>query len=159
MDSINLLELPSLPLSELNALPKKVPAIYFVISSTNEVLYIGRAFDLNQRWSNKRHQHQKALEQLDGVRVSWLQVDDRNLLPELEYEFIERFTPLLNSVNNARRNVPFKATKPREKTFHIRFTEAEWERLEREATKREVTAAQVIRDLLKGLDKDGVAVK
>lgn len=39
------------------------------------------------------------------------------------------------------------------RVYHIRFTEQEWNRLEQEATRREITTAQVIRDLLKDLDK------
>jgi len=42
----------------------------------------------------------------------------------------------------------------REKTFTIRFNEKEWERLHREAERREVPAAQLIRDWLKTLDKE-----
>ena len=42
----------------------------------------------------------------------------------------------------------------REKTYKIRFSEKEWQRLEQEARAREVPASQVIRDLLKTLDKE-----
>lgn len=42
----------------------------------------------------------------------------------------------------------------REKVLHIRLSDKEWERLEREATRREVPVAQVFRDFLKTLDRD-----
>lgn len=40
----------------------------------------------------------------------------------------------------------------REKVIHIRLSDKEWERLEREATRREVTTAQLFRDFLKTLE-------
>lgn len=42
----------------------------------------------------------------------------------------------------------------REKVLHIRLSDKEWERLEREATRREVPVAQIFREFLKTLDRD-----
>ena len=48
-DQINPLDLPFVPLKQRNDLPE-TPAVYFVISEEAEILYIGQAINLRNRW-------------------------------------------------------------------------------------------------------------
>lgn len=146
---VNPLALPSLPLSWRKAFPKKASVIYFALSENDELLYIGRAINLYLRWNGCVHQYQKTLEQKGGVRIAWMEVGDVKSLPKIEYALIEHFRPPLNKVNNA-----LAACKVdiKEKTFKIRLSTRDWERLHDEAARREVPASQVIRDFLKTLD-------
>lgn len=87
--------LPFLPVAERDSLPD-CPAIYFAIDEAGEVLYIGRANSLSERW-RKHHR----TNQLEGASVAWLTVSDVQLLPEIERAMIKHFRP---SLNNSRRH-------------------------------------------------------
>lgn len=76
-ESINLAALPSITLSDHAALPS-VPAVYFCLSSSDEILYIGQAANLARRW--KQHHRQMKLEKIGQVKLAWLQVSDASLL-------------------------------------------------------------------------------
>jgi hypothetical protein len=89
------LGLPSLPLTWRKAFPKSAPVIYFVLSQSDELLYIGRSVDLNTRWKS----HHKLKEFDETVRVAWLEISDGALLAEIEEMLIERFQPCLNGRN------------------------------------------------------------
>jgi len=150
---VNPLDLPSKPLSLRSKLPS-CPAIYFVISDSDEILYIGKSINLANRWV--QHHRFKQLSLYPNARIAWLQSNEVELLFEIESSLIESFNPLLNRSRvpePGEINSPVKSP-ARGRVYHIRFTDQEWERLEREASVREVTAAQVIRDLLKALDKE-----
>lgn len=148
MESVDPKALPSLPLNCRKAFPS-VSAVYFALSKNNEILYIGRSINLRNRWSD--HHQRSRLEEIGEVRIAWLEINNRTLLPKTEYALIERFQPPFNSVNNALREDQRNA---REKTFTIRFSDKEWERLHKEAERQEVPASQLIRDWLKSLDKE-----
>lgn len=92
-EELNLADLPSVPLSERGTLPNH-PAIYFAMSQSGDVLYIGRAVSLCKRWSS--HQRLLQLEEMGGVRIAWLAVLNGNVLPGLEGVLIDRFKPSLN---------------------------------------------------------------
>lgn len=155
LTQIDLRSLPSILLSERKSLPKKVSAIYFALSSSDEVLYIGRAVCLHDRWSGQKHHRRVQLEELGGVRIAWMQVSDPVLLPEIETALIKHFSPLLNVSNN---EFPFQrgtCEPPKTKTYKIRFSDWEWQRLESAAKRRNVPIAQVIREgLTLALDKE-----
>lgn len=87
--------LPSLPLSWKSALPK-CPGIYFVITEEEEIVYIGRSTNINRRWLSKNHHLYNDLLQIPGLRISWLEVNNANLLPRIEAALIQGFKPRLN---------------------------------------------------------------
>lgn len=69
-ESINLATLPSVALCDRAMLPS-VPAIYFCLDVDNQVLYIGKATVLNQRW--KYHHRHSQLQSIGGVKIAWLE--------------------------------------------------------------------------------------
>ena len=92
---IDPLQLPSIPLSELNKLPD-CTAIYFAMDSQNRVLYVGQDSNLVARCKNHHRKYQ--LEQLDKispVRVAWQTWNEEDL-SEAEKYLIKNFQPLLN---------------------------------------------------------------
>jgi hypothetical protein len=90
--TINPLALPSLSLANRSALPP-CPAIYFALED-DHVLYVGRASNLQQRWTT--HHRYSQLKKLNNVRITWLECSDPSLLPEIEAALIEYFQPELN---------------------------------------------------------------
>jgi len=95
---INPSTLPSLPLTERSTLPT-CPAVYFVMAE-NQILYIGRAINLRQRW-NAHHRYIQ-LKPKTNVRIAWLECSEPILLPKIESALIEQFRPLLNGSPVAR---------------------------------------------------------
>lgn len=91
MIKVNIAELPSVPLAMRDTLPS-CPAIYFALSPSGDVLYIGRANSLFHRW---RSHHRTS--QLGGASLAWLSVTDAQSLPALEREFVNYFHPPLNN--------------------------------------------------------------
>lgn len=91
--TIKLTELPSMPLEWYKALPK-CAAVYLVLSSDNEVLYIGQSVNIQNRW--RSHHIKRHLKKLYGVRIAWLQVSDSSLLETVELALIEFLKPKLN---------------------------------------------------------------
>lgn len=90
---INPLTLPSVSLEERSQLPT-TPCIYFAIDSQGIIQYIGRSVNPCQRWV--RHHRLQQLEQMDSVRLAWLEVSEPILLPAIESALIEYFEPFLN---------------------------------------------------------------
>lgn len=157
MISVNPLELPSRPLSLRNKLPN-CPAIYFVISESDEILYIGKSINLANRWVQHHRFNQVSL--YPNARIAWLQTNEIELLEQIESSLIESFKPELNRSKVPEPGKISTLKQPaREKTYKIRFSEKEWERLERAAQLRELPISQVIRDCLKALDKEVETVK
>jgi DNA-binding XRE family transcriptional regulator len=87
--------LPSVFFEWKAALPK-CAGIYFVIDNNEEVLYIGRSKDINQRWSSVGHHRHNQLSSMSGVRIAWMEVTDLLLLPDIESALIDWFCPVLN---------------------------------------------------------------
>jgi hypothetical protein len=85
--------LPRLPLTQLKELPR-ISAIYFALAGTGEVLYIGKAKNLFQRW--QVHHRKKQLGSFEGAFLAWLEVTDTSLLEQIEKALIESFAPRLN---------------------------------------------------------------
>lgn len=92
LESIQPLELPSLPLSWRKGFPS-CSAIYFAILD-KEILYIGRTVNLVRRWVS--HHREAELEIKGEVRIAWIEVSDPLLLPPIEDALIKYFKPLLN---------------------------------------------------------------
>jgi hypothetical protein len=90
--TINPLALPSLSLANRSALPT-CPAVYFALEG-DRVLYVGRASNLQQRWTT--HHRYSQLKGINNVRIAWLECSDPSLLPEIEAALIEYLQPELN---------------------------------------------------------------
>ncbi|MDM9582835.1 MULTISPECIES: GIY-YIG nuclease family protein [unclassified Nostoc] len=67
LTAIDPLKLPSLPLEKKANLPD-CPAIYFAISGSGEILYIGRTADLARRWIS-HHRKIVAMSNLSFLRI------------------------------------------------------------------------------------------
>lgn len=92
-ESINPLELPSLPLESRREL-SPCPAIYFVLKG-EQVLYIGRTVNLNKRW--RKHAKLRQLKSYTGhIHIAWLECNDISLLSSIEIALINFFQPELN---------------------------------------------------------------
>lgn len=86
-------QLSSLPLTSKQLLPK-IPALYFVISEAEQVLYVGATQSLGTRWQS--HHRLRQLDQYANVRIAWLPVADSAERQRLERQAIEQFQPLFN---------------------------------------------------------------
>src|SRR6266508_2332056 len=96
VNEIKPLSLPSVSLSERNSLPA-TPSIYFVVSETEEMLYIGQTINLQKRWLS--HHRTRQLTSFSCVKICWLALD--GITPDelalLEEECIAYFKPVLNA--------------------------------------------------------------
>lgn len=99
------LNLPSLPLSEKHNLPN-LPAIYFAISDSNEIIYIGRTGKLATRWIS-HHRYYK-LKAMGNIRIAWFQCSEESLLPQIEEVLISHFQPPLNGKRNSEQKLENK---------------------------------------------------
>lgn len=93
VDSVDPLTLPFVWFAERSGFPCEM-AVYFVISGTDEVLYIGRTKDLFARWQN--HHRLKQFAQIQDIRIAWIAINDAILLPLIEKALIDHFSPPLN---------------------------------------------------------------
>lgn len=94
VEAINPLTLPSLKLQERRSLPE-CAAVYFVLNSNDEILYIGGTVNLAQRWLG-HHRWTQLVEMGDGIRLAWLECSEPALLAEIEAALIKHFQPSLN---------------------------------------------------------------
>lgn len=92
-DKVSLLNLPSLPLSCRKQFPS-CPAIYFVLAA-EKVLYVGRTINLVNRWAG--HHRLAELENIEEVKIAWMEVNDFTLLPSVEKVLIQYLKPTLNN--------------------------------------------------------------
>ncbi|MEH2458299.1 helix-turn-helix domain-containing protein [Nostoc sp.] len=95
--TINPFALPSVPLEQRSQLPI-TPCIYFAIDSEGVVQYIGRSVNPAQRWT--LHHKYSELNEMSGVRISYLHINDQSLLAQIESALIAWFKPLLNRTKN-----------------------------------------------------------
>lgn len=93
--SLNPLLLPSLPLEQRKSLPI-CSAIYFAIDANNIIQYIGIASSLKSRWA--AHHKENELIKIGNIRLAWLEVSDKSLLPTIEKALINWFNPPLNGI-------------------------------------------------------------
>lgn len=80
--------LPSVPFASRGMLPP-IPAIYFALSDTGEVLYVGQSTDVRRRW--KEHERHGP----EMVKIAWLPCTPRRLTA-LERAIILALRPRLN---------------------------------------------------------------
>lgn len=91
---INLFDLPSVPISDKRNLPK-CAGIYLIISSSNQVLYIGQSKNIFQRWRQGHHRNYVRGAFSNGC-IAWLEVKDISLLNKNEQDLIKYFDPPFN---------------------------------------------------------------
>ena len=93
---------PSLPIMERAKLPH-ISAIYFVITPSNKLLYIGQTKNLFNRWL-QHHRYQQFIEAGQNTRVAWFEFDesDRDSMPEVENELITLLDSRYNGTDVAR---------------------------------------------------------
>ena len=91
--TINIFELPSLPLGQRSLLPA-TPSIYFALDSLGNIQYIGRSTNLQNRWVN--HHRCGQLNAIGGITIAWLTLDSPELLVDIETALIKWFNPPLN---------------------------------------------------------------
>lgn len=91
--AIAISSLPSMTLSLTKQLPT-IPALYFCVSGGKQILFIGIAGNLNQRFT----QHHKAeqLKNFPHVKIHWLELKRDDLSFELEQQFIQFHDPVFN---------------------------------------------------------------
>ncbi len=94
LEQIKPFDLPSLPLSRKGELPE-ISAVYFSLSEQGEILYIGQAVNLKNRWLN-HHRLKELVAQIHPVRVAWIEVQEESALTPLESALISHFNPSLN---------------------------------------------------------------
>jgi predicted GIY-YIG superfamily endonuclease len=113
--NLDLSQLPSLPLTQSNQLPQH-SAIYFAINAEFQVLYIGKALNLQARWKGHHRLDQlMRIHKKSPVRLAWL--DCRVILTQLEAmenHYISIYNPLLN-----RTQVPAKKITPSEVSLQV----------------------------------------
>ncbi|NEO98435.1 MAG: GIY-YIG nuclease family protein [Symploca sp. SIO2E9] len=73
------------------------PDIYFVLDNNSQLLYVGRAKNLRERWLGKSHHRYKQLARkgLDKITLGYIKVPFDEL-EQREKEYIEQFNPALN---------------------------------------------------------------
>ncbi len=90
-ESIDLLALPSVQLSDKRSLPH-CPAIYFVLDG-EEIVYIGQTNSLLLRW--QAHHKLKECKALENPRIAWIEISDTTLVLDIEAALIEWFKPMM----------------------------------------------------------------
>ena len=98
IDLLRILTYPSVPLTQVNDLPRQ-PGIYYAVRGF-EIQYIGLSKSLRHRWTatgSKVHHRKAQLSRMGGVRLHYrlCQAHELGYLEALE---IQRFNPPLNVV-------------------------------------------------------------
>ncbi len=88
------LSLPSVELDQKCRLPER-PLVYLVLNVENKVLYVGQTQNGKARWSGGHHKL-KALREMQGIRIAWIEVSELFLLKLIEDALIQCLEPLLN---------------------------------------------------------------
>ena len=86
-------DLPSVAFADRRAMPR-IAAIYFVLDSGRNVIYIGKSKSLRYRWA--KHHRIPEIESVADARIAWLSVDNPDTLDAIERDYITRFRPPLN---------------------------------------------------------------
>lgn len=97
--------LPFVPFEDRRHIPHE-SAVYFVIDSADEVIYVGKSVDIRVRW--KTHHLLPLLAKGAGLRIAWLVPERAGRLEEIESEMIRSIRPTLNVIGKPREN-PFTA--------------------------------------------------
>lgn len=92
---VNPFTLPSVSILNLDSLPN-LGGVYFAISAPAEILYIGKAIDIYQRW--RSHHRFDDINVYSNVKIAYLPciVSSEDDLSEIETACIMHFRPQLN---------------------------------------------------------------
>ena len=93
LNFLRILSYPSALVADTRALPNK-PGVYYAVKDS-QVLYVGKALSLRQRWSGSNHKQKERLLRMGGVVLFYRLVGEHRLLLE-EAKEIQLFNPLLN---------------------------------------------------------------
>lgn len=93
MEEISPFALNSVSFKDSLLLPH-IAGIYFIISESQEILYIGYSTDIWERWGH--HHKRKLFSTLPSLTIAWLEIKDSNNLKKLEVELISHFKPIHN---------------------------------------------------------------
>lgn len=93
LSTINPLSFPSVAIEERAQLPR-TSAVYFCLAADGQILYIGRARNLKQRWG--LHHRYGQLKKIGGVKIAYFD-SPVELLDEIEQALINWFQPPLNT--------------------------------------------------------------
>lgn len=136
VEAINPLTLPSLKLQERRSLPE-CAAVYFVLNSSDDILYIGGTVNLAQRWL-AHHRWYQLVEMGDGIRLAWLECSEPALLLEIEAALINHFQPTLN-----RTPVPVSALSAKSPNLSVIISQEDKEKLKRLAIAEKRSVSQL----------------
>lgn len=90
--TVQIAHFPSLAFEHRKDLPV-IPALYFVVDSKRDVVYIGQTQNLRKRWES----HHRAIQMDRGnYRIHWRVVPDEALRRNYEARCIEHFRPAWN---------------------------------------------------------------
>lgn len=93
LSTVQVSYLPSLAFEDRHDLPE-CPALYFVLNSKRDVMYIGQTGNLNGRWKG----HHRALQmQNSNCRIHWYRVDNESKRVDIENRAIDYFRPPWNN--------------------------------------------------------------
>jgi excinuclease UvrABC nuclease subunit len=102
MEMINLVNfdislLPSIAFSELKRLPH-IPAIYFCLKASNEIVYIGQTKSLYRRWNKDFHERKRDCLKTGVQLVAWIDNVPVNDFERrsIEKRLIQFYRPTLN---------------------------------------------------------------
>ena len=93
LNFLRILSYSSALVADTRSLPNK-PGIYYAVKDS-QVLYIGKALSLRQRWSGNNHKQKERLLRMGGVVLFYRHEFEHRLLLE-EAREIQLFNPLLN---------------------------------------------------------------
>lgn len=99
--------LPSISVIEREILPD-IPAVYFAWCEQG-VVYIGEAQNLNIRWRTHHKFHE--INEMDGCRISWIQIESKKRRIPLEAKLINEFRPVFNKAKNKSNRVVLVSSK------------------------------------------------
>jgi hypothetical protein len=97
LKTINISDLPSLPLSRNAELPA-VPAVYLAIDE-GVVLYVGESSKLSQRW--RCHEMRLHIPNWERCQIAWLEVPERRERLRIEAWLKKKYRPQLNGMEYA----------------------------------------------------------
>ena len=92
VNAVDVSKLPSISFKDIVRLPNE-RSIYFALSETGDVLYIGQTESLSRRWLN--HGKKEELEAAGCEVIAWMRTDSD--LRALETAFVRRLKPTLNA--------------------------------------------------------------
>lgn len=93
MEAPDISTLPSVAFSSRHELPSE-SGIYFALSAAGEVLYIGKAANIADRWI--RHHRSQQMQEIASARIAWLTISETDMLADVERALITYFAPPLN---------------------------------------------------------------